>query len=87
VPTVELYGQARLLAGTRSVVVAGETVGEVLRALARRHPTLVGAVLELGGQPTPAYAVNLNGLHFCRDLAHPIAEADALLLISSLAGG
>jgi molybdopterin converting factor small subunit len=87
VPTVELYGQARLLAGTRSVYVMAETIGQALQALAQLHPQLIGAVLQEGGKPTPAYALNLNGLRFCSDLAEPLADADQLLLISSLAGG
>jgi len=58
-----------------------------LRALARLHPKLVGAVLQEDGQLTPAYAVNLNGLRFCSDLYEPISEKDELLVISSLAGG
>ncbi|HEY8695039.1 MAG TPA: MoaD/ThiS family protein [Chloroflexota bacterium] len=86
-PTVELYGQARLLAGVRSLIVPGNTIGQTLRALARLHPKLVGAVLQEDGQLTPAYAVNLNGLRFCSDLDEPISENDELLVISSLAGG
>ncbi|MFI5266005.1 MAG: molybdopterin synthase sulfur carrier subunit, partial [Chloroflexota bacterium] len=73
--------------GMRSVTVPGHTVVHALRALARLHPKLIGAVLDEDGQPTPAYAVNLNGLRFCSDLAQPIAETDEILLISSLAGG
>jgi molybdopterin converting factor small subunit len=87
VPTVELYGQARLLAGVRSVQVPDETIGQALRTLAGLHPQLVGSVLDENGRPTPAYAVNLNGLRFCSNLAEPVSEADELLLISSLAGG
>ena len=86
-PLVELYGQARLLAGVKSVAVDGHTVGEALRALAERFPALVGVAMEAGGAPTQAYAVNLNGLRFCTDLAQPVSAGDELLLISSLAGG
>lgn len=86
-PTVELYGQARLLAGVRSVSVPGNTIGQALQTLLELHPKLGGAVLEASGQPTPAYALNLNGLRFCADLGEPISDADELLLISSLAGG
>ena len=86
-PRVELYGQARLLAGVRTVEAPGSTVGEALQALVRTHPSLAGAVLEPDGRPTPAYAVNLNGLRFCSDLSEPVSESDELLLISSIAGG
>jgi molybdopterin converting factor small subunit len=87
VPTVELYGQARLLAGAHSFLVPGSTVGDVLRGLAVMHPELVGAVLAGDGQLTPAYTVNLNGLRFCTDGAEPVDDADELLIISSLSGG
>lgn len=86
-PTVELYGQARLLAGVRSLVVEGHTLGAALRALARQRPELVGRVVERDGTPTPAYAVNLNGLRFCADPDQTLDDADELLIISSLAGG
>ncbi|MFI5269602.1 MAG: molybdopterin synthase sulfur carrier subunit [Chloroflexota bacterium] len=86
-PVVELYGRARLLAGVRSVRVPGETIGQALHSLARLHPELVGPVLDEAGGLTTAYALNLNGLRFCSDLAEPIRGDDQLLLISSLSGG
>ncbi len=86
-PTVELYGQARLLAGTRSVTVEALSLGEALRRLARLHPELVGAVLEPGGRLTPAHTANLNGLRFCNDPDQPLGDSDEILIISSLAGG
>ena len=87
VPVVELYGQARLLCGCRSVHVPGATLREILTALARLKPALIGAVLSVDGQLTPAYAANLNGLRFCTNPNEPVAETDQLLLISSLSGG
>jgi len=84
---VELYGQARLLAGTRSVMVDSSTLGEALRALMDVHPELVGPVLQENGQLTPAYTANLNGLRFCSDPAEPLSGSDEVLIISSLAGG
>jgi molybdopterin converting factor small subunit len=87
VPTVELYGQARLLAGTRSVAVEALSLGEALRRLGRLHPELVGPVLEPAGGLTPAYTANLNGLRFCHDPDQPLADSDEILIISSLSGG
>ena len=86
-PTVELFGQARLLAGASTARVPGETIGQALQALAKLHPQLVGAVLNADGQPTSAYAINVNGLRFCSNLHQPVSEGDELLLISSLSGG
>jgi molybdopterin converting factor small subunit len=87
VPTLELYGQARLLAGTRSVSLPAATLGAALKALATRHPELIGPVLQADGRLTPAYSTNINGLRFCSDPTEPLAETDEVLIISSLAGG
>ena len=84
---MELYGQARLLAGARSLIVESKTLGEALRALMDVHPELIGPVLQEDGQLTPAYMANLNGLHFCSDPAEPLSSSDEVLIISSLAGG
>jgi molybdopterin converting factor small subunit len=84
---VELYGQARLLAGVHRLHLPGASLAEVLGALASACPALVGPVLTEDGVPTPAYALNLNGLRFCADLSEAVGETDQVLVISSLAGG
>ncbi len=86
-PVVELFGQARVLAGVRSLCVEGKTVREVLLGLAQRCPELVGPVLEPDGHLTPAYMLNLNGTRFTSRLDEPLAGGDELLIISSLSGG
>jgi molybdopterin converting factor small subunit len=86
-PKVELYGSAQLLAGRRSLDVAGETLGEMLGNLAAQVPALVGTVLEADGRLTPAYTVNLNGLRFVRQLHEPVSATDEVLILSSLSGG
>jgi molybdopterin converting factor small subunit len=86
-PKVELYGSAQLLAGRRSLDVAGETLGEMLGNLAAQVPALVGTVLEADGRLTPAYTVNLNGLRFVRQMCEPVSATDEVLILSSLSGG
>lgn len=86
-PSIELFGQARLVAGVKTVAVQGTTIGEALKAVAQRCPELVGVALEADGRPTAAYTVNLNGLRFCTDLDQAVGDEDEMLLISSLAGG
>ncbi len=88
---VELFGVARLLAGVKQVEVEldeGATVRGVLRGLARRCPGLVGAVIrpDLTGL-VEGHVLNLNGLSFVADAGAPVAPGDALLLLSSSAGG
>lgn len=85
---VELYGVARLRAGTGRVAVEGRTVGEALRALGRACPALAGEVLGPGGGGVhPAFRLSLNGERFVSDPAEPLAEGDALLLLSADVGG
>lgn len=86
-PTIELYAQARLLAGRREVAVTGATLGEALRQLAAAHPALVGTVLEADGELTPAFTANVNGRRFSRDPDEPLDGSDEVLIISSLSGG
>jgi len=86
-PTIELFGNARLIAGARSVSVTARTVGAALYQLAQAHPELVGSVLQDEGSLTAAYALNLNGTRFVQSSDEPLADADELLIISSLSGG
>ena len=86
-PTIELFGNARLIAGTRSVPVSPGTVGQALTELAQAHPNLVGSVLQADGTLTLAYALNLNGLRFVHDPDEPLTDSDELLIISRLSGG
>jgi sulfur-carrier protein len=87
VPTVELYGQARLLAGQKALDLDARSIRDALTQLASRYPQLIGTVLQSDGGLTSAYALNLNGIRFTGDLDEPLATDDALLVISSLSGG
>ena len=84
---VELFGRARILAGQAVLEVPGSSLTDVLATLADLHPELVGPVLEANGGLTPAYTINLNGTRFVRAPDTPLAEADHVLVISSLSGG
>ena len=89
---VELFGNARLLAGRRyvSVHLAGDCdLGDVAEAIARECPALVGPVVreDLGGF-LDSYTVNLNGVKFVGDgLQQRLKDEDSLLVFSSQAGG
>ncbi len=88
---VELFGIARLLAGRRLIEVElGERadVRSVLRELGARCPALVGPVIrpDLAGL-AEGHALNLNGLRFVVDPDAAVAPGDALILLSSSAGG
>lgn len=92
--TVELYGVARLTAGTARVPLtlpAEAILGDALAALAVHYPQLLGPVLESdaagGTQLGSGYACNLNGAAFVRDSRTAVQTGDSLLILSSDAGG
>jgi molybdopterin-guanine dinucleotide biosynthesis protein A len=89
--TVELFGVARLLAKTRSIVVPlpGEaSLTAVLAALAQRLPVLVGRVIDPAGAAlVNGYACNINGLNFIRSPSAKVNAGDKIFILSADAGG
>ena len=88
---VELFGNARLLAGRRKLdvdVARDCNLGSVAASIARRCPALVGTVIrqDLSGF-LDSYTVNLNGVEFITDDHRDLNGGDSLLLFSSQAGG
>jgi|ETN02SMinimDraft_2_1059926.scaffolds.fasta_scaffold164899_1 molybdopterin converting factor small subunit len=88
---VELFGVARLTAGRRELTVSlprRPAVPEVVAALARACPDLVGKVIaEDRTRLMQSQILNLNGMAFVGDGALKLAHDDHLLLFSSQAGG
>ena len=84
---VELFGVPRLLAGRRSLRVAGRTLGEAARDLGVCCPALLGTVIDrdtgwlLGGY---TFVVEER---FTRDVGRPLTASSSVLLVSSVAGG
>ena len=84
---VELFGVPRLLAGRRSLRVAGRTLGEAARDLGVSCPALLGTVIDrdtgwlLGGY---TFVVDER---FTQDAERPLTAASSVLLVSSVAGG
>ena len=84
---VELFGVPRLLAGRRSLRVAGRTLGEAARDLGVSCPALLGTVIDrdtgwlLGGY---TFVVDER---FTRDAGRPLTASSSVLLVSSVAGG
>ena len=95
--TVELFGMARVHAGVGSIELAvgpQAPVPELIGALARQCPGLIGSALRRTDDGTVAvadgYALNRNGLVFLPPDTHaPLnwAAGDSLLLLSNQAGG
>lgn len=89
--TVELYGQARLLAGQKIVEVAlpvRSSPADFAQRLADKYPALVGKAIrpDLSG-PMDSYVLNLNGVEFISGASVELRQGDTLLLFSSQAGG
>lgn len=88
---VELFGNARLLAGRKLVrlsVADDCTLGDIAVEIGQKCPALVGTVVRenLTGF-LDSYTVNLNGVEFIDDRRRRLSEGDSLLIFSSQAGG
>jgi len=88
---VELFGTPRLRSGRREVELSlpsQASRAQVTRALARACPALVGhALREDLSDLQDGYVFNRNGTSFLREWSITFQEGDALLLLSSQAGG
>jgi molybdopterin converting factor small subunit len=89
--TVELFGVARLVANTKDVSLPlppEATLSDVLEALARQLPVLVGRVIRKDRRTlVEGYACNVNGLTFVRSTTSPVRDGDSLVILSADAGG
>jgi len=86
VVTIELYGVPRMRAGRDTVAVEASCLGDALAALGRACPVLAPSVVD-GPRLQPRYVVAINGIQFTADAAHPLADGDAIVLLSADAGG
>ena len=68
-----------------STTFPATTVGEVLRELERRHPPIVGWILDEQGRVRPHVNVFVNGERITEDVA--VAPADVLHVLPSISGG
>lgn len=83
---VELFGIVRVRAGTAMTTAEGNCLGEVLRDLASRFPSLADCCVE-DGRLRPGFTANLNGARFVTAPETPLQDGDTLLLLSAEAGG
>ena len=74
-----------LAEGNRRVDVEGETVGEALRALERRHPPIAGWILDEHGRVREHVNVFLGGARVAEDAS--VAPDDVLHVLPSISGG
>jgi molybdopterin converting factor small subunit len=89
--TVELFGVARMLAGTGELDLSlppGGTVSHVLAALVAKLPALAGRVITAdGSRLMEGYACSVNGREFVRSPVTAVQRGDRILILSADAGG
>ena len=88
---VELFGNARLLAGCKVVrlrVAEDCALSDIAEGIGRQHPALVGTVVreDITGF-LESYTVNLNGVEFLDEPRRRLSDGESLLVFSSQAGG
>ncbi len=83
---IELFGVARVRAGTDAVEVEASTVEDSLRALAQVCPQLVPEVVN-DGRLTDHFLASLNGELFVSDPGRTLRPEDTLLILGAQAGG
>jgi molybdopterin converting factor small subunit len=86
VATVKLRAPLKDLAdGNREVAVDGASVGQVLKDLERRHPKIVGWVLDEHGAVRPHVNVFVDGERVREDAA--VAPGATIHVLPSISGG
>ena len=75
--------------GEREVTAAGESVGDVLRALTDAHPETQGQIFGADGDLNRYVNVYLNDedVRVLEGLETPVAERDSLVILPAMAGG
>jgi molybdopterin converting factor small subunit len=84
---VELYGLPAVIAGRRTLEVAGTTLAELASALVVACPRLAGPVIDPAtGWLNRGYVFVVDG-RFTRDPATALESASEILLVAAQAGG
>ncbi len=85
IPTV----LARAAGGQTTHEASGATVGDVVSALAARHPALATKLRDEKGEPYPYVVFYLNDedIRFQRGFATPVADGAEIVVVPAIAGG
>jgi len=85
IPTV----LARAAGGQTTHEAAGATVGDVVTALATRHPALAAKLRDEKGEPYPYVVFYLNDedIRFQQGFGTPVADGAEIVVVPAIAGG
>jgi MoaD family protein len=84
-PTIKLYANLRLVAGTKETYTAGANIREVLSELVLQHPALASYVLE-NEQIRSQLIITINGQP-TKDMDTPVIEQDQIAIFPPISGG
>jgi molybdopterin converting factor small subunit len=84
--TVELFGVPRQRAGRAELVLAAQTIGELLERIEETCPRLAG-LRRPDGRLAAHYLLSLDGRQFVSDVDQALRPGDRVLLLSADAGG
>ena len=79
---------ARLADGRATIDATGETLGEVVAAVAERYPRLAPRLRDADGGPYPfvTYYLNDEDIRFRGGFAAPVREGDEITVVAAIAG-
>jgi molybdopterin converting factor small subunit len=85
IPTV----LARAAGGKTTHEASGATVGEVVTAIATRHPDLGTKLRDAKGEPYPYVVFYLNDedIRFQKGFNTPVADGAEIVVVPAIAGG
>lgn len=72
--------------GARRAEVAGQTLGEIIRALDRVHPGIEGRILS-DGKVLPYVTFTVDGAIASRGLATPVGPESEVSILPTMGGG
>lgn len=77
------------LADGQEIAASGETVGEVIAAVATRFPALAPRLRDEAGNPYPYVTFYLNDedIRFTGGFKTPVSDGDELTVVPAIAGG
>ena len=79
---------ARYAENQTNFKVEGKTIGDCLRALARKYPELGKMVLEKNGELSPSFDIFLNGADtYPGTMSRPVSSGDKINIVLIVHGG